>query len=339
MDSEKKETPLAFKRVCVFAHFDALGIIDDYVIYYLQALRSLNSKLIFVSTALLQPNELTKINSIVDIALIKKNVGYDFGSWQYGLSDINLDDFDELLLCNDSCYGPIFNLEPIFQKMNSVACDYWAMTHCRQIYPHLQSYFLVFKKNILNDPHFKSFWLNIQPQNSKIEYIIKYEIGLSKLLTELGYQGCSYLKTQLFLKDQIHILVHSLLRLPKTLLPQVWFLFKRLLYLIGLKRFKRGAIDVAMAPYGPIIEAFKPNYTHLFWILCLSRGIPFVKVELLKANPLKLFVGVSEIQNRVVKRSYFNFDLIRSHLKRMNDLSTSNYENKDYLFENRSNNS
>ena len=36
-------------RLAVFAHYDHDGIIDDYVVYYLQAFRALCEHLIFVS--------------------------------------------------------------------------------------------------------------------------------------------------------------------------------------------------------------------------------------------------------------------------------------------------
>ena len=37
------------KRVVIFAHYDKDNIVDDYVIYYLKALKEVASEIIFVS--------------------------------------------------------------------------------------------------------------------------------------------------------------------------------------------------------------------------------------------------------------------------------------------------
>ena len=54
------------KNISVFAHFDKDTIIDDYVIYYLQALRAVSEKIIFVSDCDLDERELLKLDGIAD---------------------------------------------------------------------------------------------------------------------------------------------------------------------------------------------------------------------------------------------------------------------------------
>ena len=49
------------KRLCVFAHWDRDNIIDDYVIYYLKALKQVVSTLVFVSDCDLPSEELEKL--------------------------------------------------------------------------------------------------------------------------------------------------------------------------------------------------------------------------------------------------------------------------------------
>ena len=53
-------------RVCIFAHYDKDNIIDDYVIYYLNALKKDFNKIIFVSDSDLPKEQTEKLSSICD---------------------------------------------------------------------------------------------------------------------------------------------------------------------------------------------------------------------------------------------------------------------------------
>ena len=54
------------KRLCVFAHWDRDNIIDDYVIYYLKALKQVVSTLVFVSDCDLPLKELEKLQKLIE---------------------------------------------------------------------------------------------------------------------------------------------------------------------------------------------------------------------------------------------------------------------------------
>ena len=195
------------KRLCVFAHWDRDNIIDEYVIYYLKALREVCQTIIFVSDSDLAPSELTKLDEVADYKIAQRHGEYDFGSYKRGflLAKEKALDFDELIFANDSCYGPFFPLKPIFNKMDKKKCDFWGFTKnnygiiirenigysCHD--PHVQSYFMVFKSNIISNPVFYNFIKNIKHEDSKNEIIINYEIGLSKLLSKNGFKWKVYI--------------------------------------------------------------------------------------------------------------------------------------------------
>ena len=191
------------KRLCVFAHWDKDNIIDDYVIYYLNSLKEICDNIIFVSDCDLTKKELTKIDNIVKYSIAQKHGEYDFGSYKRGylLAKEKNIDFDELIFANDSCYGPFYPLKPIFEKMEKKNLDFWGMT--QNSYgivqrndinyptwsPHIQSYFLVFNKKILSSKVFKTFILSIKKENSKIDIIKNYEIGLSEILKKEKFKS------------------------------------------------------------------------------------------------------------------------------------------------------
>ncbi len=195
------------KRLCVFAHWDKDNIIDDYVIYYLKALKEVCDSIIFVSDCDLTNEELKKINNLVEYSISKKHQEYDFGSYKRGylLAKEKNIDFDELIFANDSCYGPFYPLLPIFKKMEKKNFDFWGLT--QNSYgiiqrndinyptwsPHIQSYFLVLNKKVFSSKAFNNFIFSIKKEKSKDDIIKNYEIGLSNILKKENFKSGVYI--------------------------------------------------------------------------------------------------------------------------------------------------
>ena len=195
------------KRLCIFAHWDRDNIVDDYVLYYLKNLRDIASTIIFISDSFLPEEEKVKLNNIADFVISEKHGEYDFGSYKRGIHfalEKNLE-FDEILLVNDSCYGPFYPLEAIFQKMARKKCDFWGLTQnsygikkengmrVAAWQPHIQSYFLLLKKQVFESNVFKSFIKNITQLDDKELIIQNYEVGLTELLKNNGFQSSVYI--------------------------------------------------------------------------------------------------------------------------------------------------
>lgn len=180
------------KRVAVFAHWDVDNIIDDYVVYYLRSLQQV-SDIVFVSDCDLSMEELGKIDEYIIGKIVEKHGEYDFGSYKRGILFLgeNLKRFDELILCNDSCYGPFLPFENVFNIMESKQVDYWggySYYSPKVNRSHIQSYFLVMKKNVFCSESFLGFIKDIKRESEKYKIIREYEIGLSKLLDSKGFR-------------------------------------------------------------------------------------------------------------------------------------------------------
>ena len=271
------------KRLCVFAHWDRDNIIDEYVIYYLKALREVCQTIIFVSDSDLEPSELTKLDRIADYKIAQRHGEYDFGSYKRGflLAKEKALDFDELIFANDSCYGPFFPLKPIFDKMATQKCDFWGMTEWEYtpvqrdgIYilekdiKHIQSYFINFRPSVINSDVFANFIKNIKPLNNKYELIAQYETGLSKILYKKGFKGVAYFK-EYAAKDK-NPLNSSIMRinedkfpfLKTTLLKSEYLSDKEILNQIDLiNTFKTYDKDLIKNHIGRIRQKIKkPNF-------------------------------------------------------------------------------
>ena len=197
-------------RAAVFAHYDKDNLIDDYVVYYVKALREICEKVIFVSCVDLPAEEKEKLTGIADHIIAEQHNEYDFGSYKRGflyLHDNNLlQDIDSLIFANDSCYAPLFSLKNVFTEMDSRHADFWGITKNRFgmafaepknivcVRPHIQSYFLVFSRKVFNSECFVEFMKNIRAETTKDAIVIKYEIGLSELLIQNGFSSDVYIK-------------------------------------------------------------------------------------------------------------------------------------------------
>lgn len=178
-------------RITLVAGYDDRNMIHDYTIFLLESLSKI-SDVYYMSAAEMPDDQLAKLDGIAKWAGAYRHGRYDFGSWGILIEKLGWDEisrYDELLLVNDSIYGPMFDLEPICQAMTGSNCDFWGMTANGQIDHHLQSYFLSFKKSVLADPAFREFWIDIEKQENHNQIVEKYEIGLSKLLTSRGYKS------------------------------------------------------------------------------------------------------------------------------------------------------
>lgn len=272
--------PGSQRTLCVFAHYDRDGLIDDYVIHYLSELSRADCEIVFVSTA---PNvgdeTVDRVRPYASRILLRENVGYDFGSWRDGLALIgDFGSYDRVIIANDSVYGPLTDLRAVFAKMAHREAPVWGITDSLRYARHLQSYFIVFEREAVQSVAFNCFWKSLPDYRSKHVVIMQCEVGLSRRLTEAGFELaalCDY-------KSMASSPGWSKTNAPKKRIPGV-----------------------------PV------NATHWKWrTLIEEHGCPFIKVQLLRDNP-KGILDVTDWKQVVEKISNYDVRLICRHLKRM----------------------
>jgi len=187
----KVNSKLTKKMLCIFSHYDKDNIIDDYVVHYLTELKKLECDILFISTSEnMLESEVNKISLLCCQVIVKQNIGYDFGAWRTGIEIISdkLEKYEQLILCNDSVYAPLFDLNEMFRQMDK-KFDFWGITDNYQHKHHIQSYFIVFSKKVFLEKYFLDFWKNIKVFKYKENIVRNYEIGLTKLLRD---KKCNY---------------------------------------------------------------------------------------------------------------------------------------------------
>lgn len=179
-------------RLAVFASYSKEEKILRSTIYYLSGLRKICQKIIFVSDNALPSDQKAKVEKTVDVLICKRHGEYDFGSYKRGFEYAEqnglLNNVDELIFCNDSCYGPVFPLDAIFKRMDEKRCDFWGMIDSHEIPRHICSFFFLFKRKVFEDPGFSNFVHSWTAQNDFWGYVLNYEKKFTHVLEELGYK-------------------------------------------------------------------------------------------------------------------------------------------------------
>ncbi|GLQ74573.1 rhamnan synthesis F family protein [Vibrio penaeicida] len=301
------------KRLTIFAHYDRDDIVDDYVIHYLEELSKVSDDIIFVSVSNI--SNPTSINRIVKKIIVRENVGYDFMSWQVGLASIDdLSEYDEVIFCNDSCYGPVYPLIKVFDEMKHQSVDFWGITDSNQIAYHLQSYFLVFKKEVFLSDIFNGFLRTIKVEDSKDKIVENYEVGLTKLLTKSGFISGSYLNHTRILSSLNNTKIY------KDKYSRIIELLKRSWQSEDTYLKKVVAIKCLFGKYWAKLGDFSlkdnSNIKFVAWKELLDSKDPFVKVMLLRDNPSNIS-DLDSCYDYLDRNTDYDIDLIIEHLKRI----------------------
>lgn len=205
------------KRIAFFAHYDRDGLIDDYVLYYLRGLAKVADRILFASDCELRPGEAMKLSGLAELVFAARHCEYDFGSWKRCFEAVRYDltEWDELIIANDSCFAPVFSFEPLFERVEPNVPVWGASYEVFRdgaVRPQnfgpalpgevafLNSYFMVFRRPVLDDSAFFDFWRAVRALPTKEEVIERYEVGLSALLQRRRhiFRALTYRKPALF---------------------------------------------------------------------------------------------------------------------------------------------
>jgi len=167
---------------------------------WLHALRAISSKLVLVYDQDQLKGVPTSYQNSDDVEIVVTRHGaYDFGSYQRGLAIAEqrrwLDGVSHILLCNDSVIGPFGSLDAFVRPMLESGDPLWGVTDSNLYRPHLQSYFLLMRRDLYQVHSIQSFFGNIAPQKSRHDVIQAYELGFSGLICELGIQWRVFLSS------------------------------------------------------------------------------------------------------------------------------------------------
>lgn len=212
------------RRVCLFAAYDPDGIVDDYVVAYLAEL-SKHADVFYLADCLMPEAELAKLAGVTKGSWAVPHGRYDFGSYSLLAEQLVgwdvIEQYDELLLANDSCYL-LRPLDEVFATMDATSADWWGLQATKRDFDpargddrpipleqakelhttledwnpyfrlHLSSYFLVLRRRVIDDDGFRRRLGTVTRQAEKGQVIVKYEIGIGDYLRRAGYDFATF---------------------------------------------------------------------------------------------------------------------------------------------------
>lgn len=194
------------KRLTIYMTYNKNGIIDDYIVYMLKQLVNVSSDIIVVSNKKLKQREKEKI-AFVSEYIERGNEKFDVGAYSQVIKELydkrQIYEYDELVLINDSVFGPFFDLNDMFSAMDRrKGLDFWGITKRGRsdfdggagVYPeHIQSYFYAFRKSIISQDAFKEYWQQVVDEISDFRSaILNYEFKLTEHFEKLGFKWDTY---------------------------------------------------------------------------------------------------------------------------------------------------
>ena len=182
-------------KTVIFSSYEEKGIVHDYVLSYLRYLKEVADNIIFIADNEAEQSEQEKLKDLCCHYEFVHHGEYDFGSYKRGFNwaknNALLDGSDELILCNDSCFC-VASLKNIFDIMDNKKCDFWGMVESKEIKPHLQSFFLDFRKSVFTSEYFTSFINGITKQKTVEDVVLTYEVPLKHFLEENGFKADAF---------------------------------------------------------------------------------------------------------------------------------------------------
>lgn len=176
-------------RVAVLAHFSTVPAVSLSFRTLVEEFVGAGYRVIVASSATCSAELDWGPADLADTMVLRKpNVGYDFGSWA-----VALDRFpavraaEHVVLANDSLVGPFETIAPLLGRFEETRADVWGLTETLQFSRHLQSYFVGFRRGVLQERPLASFWSDVRHYEDKNLVIHRNELGLGRLLQSEGY--------------------------------------------------------------------------------------------------------------------------------------------------------
>ena len=211
--------------------------------------------------------------------VVKRNIGYDFGSYALGMSlaKKHLGELDELVLTNDSVFHMGDDLTDLICRARSLGVDLVGATDSFERRYHLQSYFLWAGANLVSSPVLTNFLMSF-PTNANREVAVEEgELALTHHILNEGLSAaaiCTY-----------EAVAAAWMRRR----DQNWAHLRRLTERSGAGARASSVLDQFENTVELIRSGVPVNPTHFFWDSLLKEfNLPFLKREFVLSNPCKI---------------------------------------------------
>lgn len=197
-----EEFPARGRRLLVYVVYDIRGDVEEYIPYALSALRHHCEHVVVVVNGALTDSGRSRLEPLADEIIVRENRGFDIWGYKAGIDAVGerLAQYDELLLANDTWFGPVQPFGPVFERMDSHPLHFWGMTDHVRVEPHpftqtgylpyhLQSYWLAVRRAMFLSDDWVQYWRDLPAMDSYSDAVVKHEGVFTEHFTERGFVG------------------------------------------------------------------------------------------------------------------------------------------------------
>lgn len=194
--------PSGGSRLLIYVVYDRRGEVEDYVPYALRDLRRFCDRILVISNGPLTADGRRILEQVADEVIERENRGFDIWGYKHGLDHEadSIGEFDEVILANDTWFGPVRPFDPVFERMDRQELHFWGMTDHVRVEPnpftlrdylayHLQSYWLVARKELVASTEWIDYWADLPEMTAYEDAVVKHEAVFTERFTSYGFVG------------------------------------------------------------------------------------------------------------------------------------------------------
>ncbi|MDR1448502.1 MAG: rhamnan synthesis F family protein, partial [Candidatus Ancillula sp.] len=237
-----------------------------------------------------------------------------------------LAEYDEIILQNDTLFGPVYPLAETFEKMSTLDLDFWGITKYhheelvpQHIYPkgfiseHINASFIACRSSLVKSVEFQNYWKKLPNFTSYTDVVNNHEITFTEHFEKLGFKWDVSVNTdQIQHKGLCYPLMYQPVELIKDLRCPV---FKRRLFFSVPNTFFAYSMGDAPVKLLDYLKEHTDYNTDLVYSNIIRTINPYVLTKnlgLFKSLPrnyVKSSVPTSKQKIALIMHSYFT-DLV-----------------------------
>lgn len=191
------------RRATIYVVYDRRGMIEDYVLHALRGLRGDSEHILAVVNGELTDEGRARLAGVTDDILVRENVGFDIWGHRDGLAHLGerIADFDEIVLTNDTWFGPVRPYAPVFARMADESVHFWGMTDnvgmknpatgTGRVPDHLQSFWLAVRREMFLSDEWRDYWAALPAMADYYDAVLKHEVVFTQHFEQAGFRSAA----------------------------------------------------------------------------------------------------------------------------------------------------
>lgn len=202
-DRTASALPDGARRAVVYVVYDRRGGVGEYVVHALRGMREDAEHILAVVNGELTDEGRARLAGVTDDILVRENTGYDIWGHRAGLEHLGdrIVDFDEVVLTNDTWYGPVRPYGPVLERMAAAPVHFWGMTDnvgmknpatgTGRLPDHLQSFWIAVRREMLLSDEWRRYWDELPEMADYYDAVLKHEAEFTQHFVKAGFRAAA----------------------------------------------------------------------------------------------------------------------------------------------------